>query len=160
MTTYVGLGPLDTHQESLNHSRRVIHGKRLPGLQGSHLLTIERTVGNEAIENHVPLRESLGLLGNTPGSLHAGQKHEIAKMEVLPIVLVPIFSSGRGVDTTHDVSRRWIRDRVKVRGMTSTGVGSATHARDGALLVKASNPESVGLVNRHADLEVEVGSGG
>ena len=41
--------------------------------------------------------------------------------------------------------------------MTGTRVGGATHARNGALLVKASNPESIGLVDGHADSEVEVG---
>ena len=83
---------LDPHEQPLNHGCRVCHTHLLGRTPHVGLLPIKDPLHQQPVQDSVNVPYSSPPVPHPPSRLHLGKPDEVPEMEVVGLVMVPVFS--------------------------------------------------------------------
>ena len=141
---------LDPHEQPLNHSCRVRHTHLFGCTPHVWLLSVKDPLYQQPVQNSVDVPHPCSPVLHLASSLHPGKPDEIVEVEVISLVMVPVFPLAIHPLNQRVCSSVWASVHGCAIGRVS--ICHTRHTGDGALAMATRHVVAVEVVVWHNEL--------
>ena len=148
--TYAMLEAFYPHEQPLDHGCRMRHAHFLGGTPHVGLFPVKDSLHQQPVQNPVDVPYPCSPVSHPASSLHPGKPDEVVEVEVVSLVIVPVFSLA--VNPLNQGVCSGVRASIHGRAVGQASVRHTRHTGDGALAVATRHVVVVEVIARHNEL--------
>ena len=150
--TYSMFKALDPHEKPLDHGCRVCHTHLLSRTPHVGLLPVEYSLHQQPVQDPIDIPHPRSPVSHPASSLHPGEPDKVTEVEVVSLIMVPVFSLA--INPLNQRVRSGVGASVHGRAVGRASVCHMRHTGDGALAVATRHVVSGVQPGTHWPLEV------